>query len=159
MILIGTLFILLGFGFSALAAAWLSKEVGAFRGILFSGGSFLTILALLWCTSLLLVAPLSWLFAALAAMLLAFAGTRERPLSLSSLLFPSEFAVLVFHFTLDLFDMAMSTRRFSSDWALLLTAVERSIEAGRLKALLLLLAVIALGVFSGRLLGRRIRPV
>lgn len=153
MILLGALFALVGLGLAIMVAARVSGAVWPSRAVLAAGGCFLTVLGLLWCASLLLPAPWSWL-TAIAALLLVLRGTREKPIRLSVLLVPAELAVLVFHLTLALFDVAMSTRPLKSDWDLLLAAVERSLEVGRLVELSALVALVALGILGGRLPGQ-----
>lgn len=154
MLLLSAMLVIFALGIAMVLAARLSEDRGVSRSILTGGGLFLTIFGLLWSASLLLPTVASWLVAALGVSVLAFVRTpREGRSQIISFLLIAGLAVLVFHFTLALLDVAMSTREFSSDWDLLLAATNRSASAASLRSLIPLLGLIAVGVLIGRLLG------
>jgi len=115
---------------------------------------FFSVFGLMWITALLFPPVASWITAALGIFILVFVRTvKEEPTPGLRLTASLVLGALAFHFTLALFDLAMSTREFTSDKALLLAAVERSVSVPNLRPMAALLASTALGAIAGHWLG------
>jgi hypothetical protein len=128
-------------------------------GIIAGTALFLAILGLLWASTLMLPPEGSWFAALLGASLLTLARNRPRHNLGSGPLLPlvlaAAVAALSYHYTLALFDLAMSTRRFASPNEIWLAGFERSVSASSLGPSAVIVGSMGIGLLVGQLVSNR----
>jgi hypothetical protein len=112
------------------------------------------IFSILTITALLTPAIVSWIVLAVGVFSLILASTvsarRTRALTI---LFGLVASLVIFHFSLAAFDVALSTREFASDRELLVAAVDRGLSGECVRETAGTVVVAALGAAAGHLAG------
>jgi hypothetical protein len=148
MLLLAIAVILVALSSAALAA--MPSVPRRLQGLVAELAVFLGVLGLLWTTALLAPPPISWLGSGAGVLGFTYArarlGGRAR---IAPLILGLALVTVTFHFMLALFDLAMSTRHFASDEALLRAAVRRGLSPSSLTpAAPLVLSIVGGGAFG-----------